>query len=97
VGNDSEQSVFAFLRLSEGEKPVVAVFNFTPVPRYGYRVGVPHPGAYVELINTDARVYGGSDVGNGGRVSAESVPCHGRPHSLVLTLPPLAALWLRPE
>jgi 1,4-alpha-glucan branching enzyme len=97
VGNDSEQSVFAFLRLSEGHEPVLAVFNFTPVPRYGYRVGVPQPGTYVELVNTDANLYGGSDLGNGGRVHADSEPCHGRQHSLVLTLPPLAALWLRPE
>jgi 1,4-alpha-glucan branching enzyme len=96
AGNDSEQSVFAFLRLSEGQKPIVAVFNFTPVPRYGYRVGVPLPGEYIELVNTDAHVYGGSDLGNGGRVHAVAESTHGRPYSLALTLPPLAALWLRP-
>jgi 1,4-alpha-glucan branching enzyme len=97
AGNDSEQSVLAFLRASEGQKPIVAVFNFTPVPRYAYRIGVPLPGTYLELVNSDAHVYGGSDLGNGGRVQTQAEGCHGRPHSLVLTLPPLAALWLRPE
>jgi 1,4-alpha-glucan branching enzyme len=98
AGNDIEQSVFAFMRLgAKATPPVIVVCNFTPVPRYGYRVGVPIAGNYVELLNSDAHVYGGSDVGNSGRVQAEREPCHGRPYSLNLTLPPLAALWLKPE
>jgi 1,4-alpha-glucan branching enzyme len=93
AGNDSEQSAFAFLRLGTASaEPVVAICNFTPVPRHGYRVGVPRGGSYTELINTDAQVYGGSNLGNGGIVRAEREPWHGRPFSLLLTLPPLAAL-----
>jgi 1,4-alpha-glucan branching enzyme len=95
AGNDSEQSVFAFLRVAPDSRPVIAIFNCTPVPRYGYQVGVPRAGQYVELINTDASVYGGSGVGNCGRVTATATPFHGRPFSLSLTLPPLAALLFR--
>jgi 1,4-alpha-glucan branching enzyme len=75
---------------------VVCVANFTPVIREGYRVGVPRPGYYAELVNTDGSCYGGTDVGNGGGVMSEPQPWHGQPHSVRLTLPPLAALWLRP-
>ncbi|HYD67707.1 1,4-alpha-glucan branching protein GlgB [Azospirillum sp.] len=91
--NDSENSVLAFLR--KGRDPghvFVVVCSFTPVPREDYRVGVPLPGDYVERLNTDAGVYGGGDVGNGGSVTAEDVPWHGRPYSLCLTLPPLGTL-----
>ncbi|MBX6320229.1 MAG: 1,4-alpha-glucan branching protein GlgB [Rhodospirillaceae bacterium] len=92
-GNDSDNSVFAYLRRGrEPERPVVAVCNFTPIVRDGYRVGVPHPGHYREILNTDAEIYGGSNTGNAGGVTAEAVPWHGRPWSLRLTLPPLAAL-----
>jgi 1,4-alpha-glucan branching enzyme len=91
---DASQSVLAFLR--RGHDPgrvVVAVFNFTPVVRHGYRIGVPHGGRYVERINTDSRHYGGSDVGTPlGAVQAQPQPWHQRPYSLELTLPPLAAL-----
>ena len=62
------------------------------MPRHCYRVGVPGPGWYQERLNTDAGVYGGSNVGNGGGVHAEAVPYHGRPYSLCLTLPPLATV-----
>ncbi|HEY0838240.1 MAG TPA: 1,4-alpha-glucan branching protein GlgB [Azospirillum sp.] len=91
--NDSENSVLAYLRKGRAPGHVfVVVSNFTPVPREGYRVGVPLPGAYVERLNTDAGVYGGGDVGNGGSVTAEEVTWHGRPYSLCLTLPPLGTL-----
>jgi 1,4-alpha-glucan branching enzyme len=73
------------------------VGNFTPVVRWGYRVGVPRPGTYLEVINSDAKVYGGSGLGNFGRVETEEVPSHGFPQSIALTLPPLAVLWLVPE
>ncbi len=76
---------------------VVFVGNFTPLPRHGYRVGVPRRCRYVEVLNTDAREYGGSGVGNYGSAQVEPVPSHGFDHSIVLTLPPLAALWLVPE
>lgn len=91
---DHAQSVIAFLRVTPGARDIVVVCNFTPVPRHGYRIGVPHGGRYRELINTDAACYGGSGLGNGGQVIAQAAPAHGRPASLALTLPPLAVLYL---
>jgi 1,4-alpha-glucan branching enzyme len=76
---------------------VVGVFNFTPVPRQGYRVGFPSGGRWKEILNSDASWYGGSDVGNIGVVEAEPIPLHGRPFSAQLTLPPLAALFFKRE
>ncbi|MEO1017878.1 MAG: 1,4-alpha-glucan branching protein GlgB [Pseudomonadota bacterium] len=93
--SDSEQSVLSFLRKDSDGGVVVVVCNFTPVVRNDYRIGVPMPGQYDECINTDADVYGGSGVGNGGAVEAEAISWHGRPHSLLLNLPPLATLLLR--
>lgn len=95
--NDTEQSVLAWRRMGEdASDTVIVVGNFTPVPRIGYRVGVPAPGVYVERFNSDAREYGGSGMGNLGAVASEAVPMHGEPWSLSLTLPPLAALILMP-
>jgi 1,4-alpha-glucan branching enzyme len=76
---------------------VVVVGNFTPVPRVGYRLGVPRDCRYRELLNTDAREYGGSGMGNLGVCAVEPVPCHGHAQSITLTLPPLSVLWLVPE
>jgi 1,4-alpha-glucan branching enzyme len=76
---------------------VVFVGNFTPVPRIGYRVGVPRCCRYLEVLNTDAKIYGGSGMGNLGVVAVEDVPSHGFPQSLLLTLPPLGVLYLVPE
>jgi len=95
--NDSENSVITFLRWAGGERPVLVALNFTPVPRQNYRVGVPIAGAWREVLNSDARMYGGSDVGNGGRVESEEVPWHGRANSVGLTLPPLGMVVLTPE
>ncbi|MDE3036158.1 MAG: alpha amylase C-terminal domain-containing protein, partial [Nitrospirota bacterium] len=67
----------------------------TPVPRHGYRIGVPTPGWYRELLNSDAAIYGGSNQGNGGGIQAEAIPFHGFPYSLSLTLPPLGFLFIR--
>jgi 1,4-alpha-glucan branching enzyme len=98
AGNDSENSVLSFVRRGEpSDAPVVVACNFTPVPREGYRLGVPEAGAWVELMNTDASAYGGSNVGNAGEVHAQAVPWHGREFSLTLTLPPLGVLWLTPR
>jgi 1,4-alpha-glucan branching enzyme len=99
VGDDRGQSVLAYLRTSgEGHpKPVLAVCNFTPVPRHGYRVGVPQGGRWRERLNTDAAIYGGSNMGNGGTVDASAQSIHGLSHALSLTLPPLATVWLQPE
>ncbi len=95
--HDAEQSVLSFMR--RGRSPdavVVIVCNFTPVPRHGYRVGVPRAGWWRELLNSDAVEYGGTGWGNLGGVEATPVPWHGQPHSVVLTLPPLAVLFLAP-
>ena len=96
VGDDREQSVFAYLRHGDvGTQPVLVVCNFTPVPRYDYRLGVPE-GNWAEVFNADAIGFGGSGVGNGG-VLASGAPSHGQAGSIVLTLPPLATIILRRE
>jgi 1,4-alpha-glucan branching enzyme len=96
VGDDRYNSVFAFLRYGdEAASPVLVVCNMTPVPRPGYRIGVPRPGIWREMLNTDSAFYGGSDVGNGGAVQTVRVHSHGEAQSLELTLPPLATLYLR--
>jgi 1,4-alpha-glucan branching enzyme len=93
--DDRDNSVFAWLRTGgEGARPVVAVCNFTPVPRAGYRLGLPWPGRWREILNTDSAAYGGSNAGNAGGVTASGEPGHGLPFSASLTLPPLATLWL---
>jgi len=90
----AEMSVFAWLRNgSDGAAPVAVVSNMTPVPRDGYRIGLPRPGAWREILNTDAADYGGSGRGNFGRVVAEPIPIHGQPFSAALSLPPLATTW----
>ena len=95
---DVDRSVIAFIRKArDGAAPVLAVFNLTPVPRDGYRLGVPRAGHWREILNSDAGLYGGSGVGNLGGAETVAVPSHGRPQSLTLTLPPLAALYLRCE
>jgi 1,4-alpha-glucan branching enzyme len=96
--HDSEQSVLSFVRRARDPLDIVlCVCNFTPVPRVGYRVGVPVAGFYTEVLNTDGAVYGGSNLGNAGGVMSEPRPWHGQPHSVVLTLPPLGTLWLHPS
>ncbi|EQD46166.1 1,4-alpha-glucan branching enzyme, partial [mine drainage metagenome] len=98
VADDHDQSVIAFLRNGgPGHRPIVVALNFTPVPRRAYRVGVPEAVRYAELANSDAREYGGSGLGNAGRVEALPEPAHGLPASVTLTLPPLAAIYLAPE
>jgi len=95
VHDDEQQSVFAFVRRAKDGACVVAVCNFTPEVRRGYRLGVPAPGAWREVINTDGEVYGGSGVGNG-IVHTESLPWHGRPQSIDITVPPLASVYFAP-
>ena len=98
-GADSEQSVYAWLREDPtGEaRPVLVIVNATPTPRSGYRLGVPAPGRWTELLNSDADQYGGSGLGNFGAVDTEDVASHGFDQSIVLTLPPLGALFLAPD
>jgi len=96
--HDVDNCIVSFLR--RGKNPndaVVCAFNFTPVVREKYRLGVPAPGFYREILNSDAAVYGGGNIGNAGGVAAEPVPWMGRDHSVLLTLPPLGALYLRTE
>jgi 1,4-alpha-glucan branching enzyme len=96
--NNSEQSVLAFLRKSSGGgAPILVICNFTPVPRSNYLVGVPARGIWRELINTDAREYGGAGWGNLGGVESAPVSAHGRLESINLTIPPLATIMLRWE
>jgi len=96
--DDNENSVYAFLRKGASASDVVlCVFNCTPVPRHDYRVGVPVRGRWRELLNSDAAPFGGSGMGNMGGVTADHDHVHGRPATLRLTLPPLAAVWLTPE
>jgi 1,4-alpha-glucan branching enzyme len=96
--NDSEQSVVAFLRRGRAAGDViVGAFNFTPVVRHNYRIGVPSGGFWKELLNSDAQVYGGSGQGNMGGVQAAPLTWHGHTHSIVVTLPPLGAVYFKHE
>ncbi len=92
VSDDADQSVLAYTRHAPGAPSVLVAINLTPVPRHGYRIGVPAGGAWQEALNTDAAGYGGANLGNGGGVTAEPVPAHGHGRSVSLTLPPLAAV-----
>jgi 1,4-alpha-glucan branching enzyme len=95
--NDADQSVYSYVRFADDRADfVVVVLNFTPVPRYNYRIGVPEAGFYKELLNSDAAIYGGGDVGNlGGRPADKGYWWHRHPHSLSLTIPPLGMLVLK--
>ena len=95
--HDRDNSVLSWLRRSRDGRFVVCVANFTPVVRYAYRLGVPAAGVYRELLNTDAGRYGGSDMLNAESMHTEPDRLHGRPHTLQLTLPPLATIVLQPD
>ncbi len=95
--NDSEHSVISFLRLDRSGGAVLVVCNFTPIPRQGYRVGVPYGGFWREILNSDAGEFGGSGWGNYGAAQAEPWSEHGRPFSVSLTLPPLGCVFLKGE
>jgi 1,4-alpha-glucan branching enzyme len=109
--NDAQGNTLSFLRLAatpgtaapgtatqgDQSRTLACIANFSPQPHENYRVGLPHPGRWREVLNTDAAVYGGSGVGNMGRIEAVLEPWHGRPASAVITLPPMGVLWLAPE
>ncbi|MEU0301041.1 1,4-alpha-glucan branching enzyme [Streptomyces sp. NPDC006175] len=96
-GGAAEDNAFAFVRYDADGSPLIAVSHFSPVVRQDYRIGVPDgPETWVEVLNTDAARYGGSDVRNEEPLKPEAVPAHGRDTSITLTLPPLATVWLRP-
>ncbi|HEX7808293.1 MAG TPA: alpha amylase C-terminal domain-containing protein, partial [Thermoanaerobaculia bacterium] len=93
---DTEGSIVSLIRRSKSkpDEMLVAVLNFTPLPRYNYQVGVPRGGRWTEVLNSDAPMYGGSGQGNMGGVDAAPLPLHGRRWSVNLTLPPLGAVFL---
>jgi 1,4-alpha-glucan branching enzyme len=94
--SDAERSIYSFIRYAEDRSDfLVFVCNLTPVPRYHYRVGVPDPGIYDEVLNSDASAYGGSNMGNAGAVHADAIPWQMLGWSLDLTLPPLSVLVLK--
>ena len=99
-GSNARESTLIFLRRGHAHAPtdtVLVACNFTPVPRFNYRVGVPEAGVWHEVLNSDAAVFGGSGLGNLGAASSSAVPWNGRPHSISITLPPLAVLFLKPR
>ena len=94
--NDADNNVLSFFRSNEaGDEHLVCVCNLSPIPRTGFRLGLPQGGNYFEVVNSDAAVYGGTNMGNMGTVVAEDEPWHGLDHSAVITLPPLGVIWLR--
>ena len=97
VANDRDQSVFAWLRLAPDAPtvapPVAIIVNFTPVPRPSYRIGLPEPGHWREILNTDSTDYGGGGLGNLGGIQAEPIPSHGFPASATVMVPPLGAVY----
>ncbi len=100
--HDVDQSAISFIRRAKAEQPadaecIVVVANFTPVPREGYRVGVPRAGFYREILNSDAESYGGSNMGNKGGLPSDAIPWQGHPHSILITLPPLAVVYFKPD
>ena len=96
--DDAAGSTYAWVRYSaDGRSPIVCVLNFTPVPREDYRLGVPQSGYYREILNSDAELYGGTNVGNAGGGPADDQPCHGFEHCLTITLPPLGMVLLQAE
>ena len=91
--DDVSNNVFSFLRMDGKGAAVACVSNFSAVPHYEYRIGLPSEGEWTEVLNTDAEIYGGSGVGNLGGVTAEGETWHGLPASASITLPPLATVW----
>ncbi|HJB11110.1 MAG TPA: 1,4-alpha-glucan branching protein GlgB [Candidatus Brachybacterium merdavium] len=97
IGDDAAHNTIAFVRRDEADDPVVVVLNFSAQPWTEYRVPLPEGGTWLEVLNTDSPVYGGSGVGNLGMVHAEPVPMHGRDHSVRVAAPPLGGVILVPE
>ena len=96
-GGNADQNVLSFIRFDIAGNQIVVIANFSGTPHHNFRIGVPKPGTWVETLNTDAKEFGGSGVGNGGAVDSQSIPSHGHGQSLELTLPPFGLLWLKPH
>jgi 1,4-alpha-glucan branching enzyme len=92
--NDHSNSVLCFLRKNSQNRNVIVACNFTSVPRFEYRVGIPQPGYWKECINSNSEIYGGSGLVNEGAVNSSGIPCHSRSDSILITLPPLSVLYL---
>ena len=90
-----EQQQFSFLRTAATARSLACIANFSAIPHEGYRLGLPHPGRWDEVLNTDAEIYGGSGVGNLGAVEATDEPWHGQPASAIVRVPPLGTIWLQ--
>lgn len=94
--NDNENSIVTFIRKAEDSNDfIIAICNFTPEVRHNYRIGVPSKGSYIEVFNSDAESFGGSGVENTGEIASQDIPWHNREQSIVLTVPPLATVYLR--
>jgi 1,4-alpha-glucan branching enzyme len=94
IGDDAANSVFAFIRYGREGAPLLFVANFTPVPRHDYRLGVPQPGTWTEVLNGDDVRYGGSGVLNPGPIASQDEPSHGFGNSIQITVPPLTGVFL---
>ena len=95
--NDADHSVLSFMRKSKSGEEILVVCNFTPIARENYLVGVPDPGFFREILNSDSQEYWGTNVGNHGGVESKPVMVRNWPHSLSLTLPPLAVMYFKRE
>ena len=93
--DDAAHSIYSFCRFARNGETILVVLNFTPEPQNDYGVGVPHAGKFVELLNSDAEIYGGGNIGNLGDIAVTDQPQHGRPHSIEINIPPLAVLVLK--
>ena len=94
-GGNADQNILSFLRFDAAGNPIAVVVNFAGHPYHNFRLGLPKPGTWKEIMNTDAEVYGGSGVGNSGGVQTEEHHSHGRPYSAEITVPPLGSVWLK--
>ncbi len=93
--DDADHSIYKFCRFARNGETIVVVLNFSPEPQYDYCVGVPHPGKFVELLNSDAEIYGGSNIGNPGAIKVTDETQHGRPYRIRINVPPLGMLVLK--
>lgn len=94
-GGNADQNVISFLRFDSKGNSIAVVVNFAGHPYHDFRIGLPRPGKWTEILNSDAENYGGSGVGNGSEVTAEAIPSHGREFSASISVPPLGAIWLK--
>jgi 1,4-alpha-glucan branching enzyme len=93
--HDADNSVMSFVRKSKDGEKMLCVFNFTPTPHLGYRIGVPEKGYYEEVINSDAEMFNGSNIGNLGGLHSEEMHSHGRDNSISINIPPLSAVFFK--